>query len=155
IATLRNDVSTELAEFIHRLLGKNPTSRPTTAAEVMTALQPYCDLSTHRSAELPFAVPIASETHTSRNALPKIVAQSAPISLDEDIYHQPTVEPLPESTRDSQIYSPWAPKVEPLSDHDHSDVFGHQGDGSSVSRPPREKMKHGWGLLIFGAMLHV
>lgn len=156
IETLRNDVPAPLAELIHRLLAKDPADRPAGASGVAEALKPYGDLSGHRQAEMPFAVPVASETMSVGNALPAILAQPAPLLLDEDPLRAPTVEPLPDSTRDSQVYRPHAPKVEPLSDHDHdvADMFGRHGDEPAVPRP-RPKIKHGWTLLIFGILLHL
>jgi serine/threonine-protein kinase len=153
IEALRHDVPQPLADLVHRLLAKDPAARPASAGEVAQALEPFSDLgASPAQAEPPFAVPIASETQTVPNALPGIMAQSAPLSLDDDPFHQPRVEPLPANTRDSAVFTPGAPKVEPLSD---SDVFGRHTRDTGPPRKRVKKVKHGWTLLIFGIMLHV
>jgi serine/threonine protein kinase len=162
IETLRNDLPPELAMLIRRLLAKDPAGRPASAAEVVDTLQPYGTpgVSPLKPAAPPYAVPVAHETGTVPNALPAVMAR-APLSLDDDALHQPTVEPLPDDARDSQVVTPRAPRVEPLPEDDHHDPFGaHHGvAGDSSSPVPLRRReapkKGGWSLLIFAVLLHV
>jgi serine/threonine protein kinase len=162
IEALRNDLPPAVADLIRRLLTKDPAGRPASAAEVIAELQPHGTpgISPTKPAAATSAVPVAHETGTVPNALPSVMTR-APHLPDDDALHQPTVEPLPDDARDSQVVTPRAPRVEPLPEDDHHDPFGvhHGGAGDSSSAVPLRRReapkKGGWSLLIFAVLLHV
>jgi serine/threonine-protein kinase len=165
IGQLRNDIDPPLAEFIHKLLAKDPNMRPQTAGEAAQFLQTYCNFSSNPAPVEPqFAVPIASETISIPNALPALMAEidqrSLPEALPESqanhLQSKPLVEALPENTSDSQVYSPRDSSPATHGDYqDQHDPFADDGRAPSKPRPKKEKAKSNWPLLILGIALHL
>lgn len=150
IDRLRNDVPAPLADFLHRLLARDPAQRPASAAAVAEFLMPYCQFSPIPTAKpvKTAAVPLASETGTIPKAM-RVVDDTEEMPLVEPLPH---VEPLPEGTSDSQVFRPRA-SLEPLPD-DH-DAWSEQS-GNLKPRAPKVKQHKSAATWIFLAiLLHV
>jgi serine/threonine protein kinase len=134
LETLRSEVPPAVAEIVRRVLSRDPAARPS-AAQVVDALLPYCELSAMPDSEtaLP-AVPLASETGTV-----PVVPTALPASSGE----QAAVGLLPE--------------IQPLeTPSDSGRGFGALAAGQSRLLRPRIKptRKHlGW--VIAGLVLHL
>jgi len=167
IDLLRNDVPPALADYIHELLSKDPTQRPHNAGDVARFLQSYCKLSSagSRRPDLSNAVPLAGATGSVPNALPGIMTQIAESRFgDRDAPGQPSerplIEALPESTSDSQVFSPRnasAMEHHPNGFHEEPhDVFGqHGGDSAPRIRRSPEAKGSGMTWMILGGCLHL
>jgi serine/threonine protein kinase len=139
IDRLRIDLPAPLADFVHRLLSRDPGQRPSSAGDVAQFLVPFCQYGTARVAR-PFAsaaVPLASETGTIPNAKP-VPHSSDKLSLAEPL---PYVEPLPAGTSDSRVYSPPSniSGPLPLPDEQHHELFADQHGFDSRPLPPRKE----------------
>jgi eukaryotic-like serine/threonine-protein kinase len=167
IDSLRNDVPPPLADMVHRLLSKDPGSRPESAGEVASALSAFTgplEAPATSESATPYALPLASETTSFPNALPAIMAETTQFddaprlveALPDGSNHRPVVEALPEDTSDSQVYSPrQLDRDRHETEPGHHDLFGHQGDDLPPPRPRKEQVKGGWTWLIVGICLHV
>jgi eukaryotic-like serine/threonine-protein kinase len=181
VDTLRTDLPPAVAELVHKLLDRNPYSRPS-ADDVVKALDPYSEPSARPGAVVPEVVPevpSATETFTQSaapEALPVATRLDEPPrepAFADDIPEAPP-EPLPPSEP-----APWQPPTEPpatdghpqpeveaLDDHHehhgqdgHSDVFG-PGGYTSQPRAPKPKVKAPYtakqkGMLVLGLVLHL
>ncbi len=157
IDSLRNDLPPALADLIHRMLAKDPHRRPANAGEVAAVLQQYCALSTPAPKPARQPIPTASETLSLPQLMVNQTGQAS--ALEEDALPiaeaLPDVEPLPDTVRDSQVYSPRnpAPVVESHEEPEHHDPFGgHHDDyeSSEPRRPKKESADAGKSMLLIG-----
>lgn len=155
IDKLRNDVPADLADFIHKLLSRDPSERPASAAVVAEFLSPYCQFGSAPVAKPVAApgLPLASETATIPFA--KAVPTAEP-PMAETLPH---VEPLPENTSDSQVFSPRGKAVRdelPLHDDHHHNAFAdHHDDLHSRPLAKRPEVKGGHSWIILAILLHI
>jgi eukaryotic-like serine/threonine-protein kinase len=172
VETLRVDIPPAVAELVHRLLDRNPYSRPS-ADDVVKALDPYCEPSARPGAVVPEVVPgvlSASETFT-QSAAPEALPVAA--RLDERPPEPAFADDIPEAPPEPVPPEPMSvgdghppPQIEALEDHHehhgqdgHSDVFG-PGGYTSQPRAPKPKVKAPYtakqkGMLILGLVLHL
>jgi serine/threonine protein kinase len=135
---LRKDLPAPLAEFVHRLLSRDPGQRPDNAADVAQFLAPFSQYGAAPIARpiATAAVPLASETGTIPNAKP------VPLLLDELPLAEslPHIEPLPAGTSDSRVYSPPSSISGPMSlpDEQHHELFADQHGFDSRPLPSRK-----------------
>ena len=144
---LRNDVPPVLADFIQRMLSRDPMQRPERAGTVAEFVVPFCAFGPTPVARpiAPAGVPLASETGTIPNAKPVGNAEALP-----------HVEPLPEGTSDSGVVSPrsWTPERLSLDVEPHDPFAVHHGTDSRPM-PPRKPAKGGKSWIILAILLHV
>lgn len=140
IDLLRSDVPAPLAEFVHRLLSRDPAKRPASAELVSLFLSPYCQYGPAPVAQ-PIAaagIPLASETGTVAKAKSDSVPE-AQFPFAEPLPH---IEPLPAGTSDSNVYSPNSGTSEPMplpdEHHEHHDHFGDHHGFDAL--PPRKEV---------------
>jgi eukaryotic-like serine/threonine-protein kinase len=144
IDSLRKDVSSALADLIGRLLAKDPAVRPSSVASVVQYLQPFTQFKqAPEPAHVEFAVPIDSQP------LP-----------EAEVIDDPTIEPFPHDTSDSQVFSPNRLRNDGEVEHEHHDMFADHGNQAPAkpARPRKKKEKppkRRWGMIILAIALHV
>jgi eukaryotic-like serine/threonine-protein kinase len=137
VDVLRKDVGSALGDLIHRLLAQDPAARPNSAASLVQYLQPFAEFN---EAPRPPRIPST-----------KPIEQAAGLT-EAAVVDDPTVEPLPQSTSDSQVFSPRQTDGE----LEHHDMFANHAGAPSRPRKMKEKpAKRRWGMIILAIALHV
>ncbi len=151
---LRNDVPVPLADFLHRMLSRDPGQRPESAGAIAQFLAPFCQVGAAPVAR-PIAtpsVPLASETGTIPNARPIVAELVGELPLAEPLPH---IEPLPEWTSESQVVRPASRAAEPLPEERHETFETHHGGHLSSLPPKPQAAKGGSSWIILAILLHL
>jgi len=131
---LRSEVPPPVADMVRRLLSRDPAARPS-AAQVVDALLPYCELSAMPDSDTSLsAVPLASETGT---------VPAVPLAMPASSGEQAAVGLLPE--------------IQPLeTPSDSGRGFGALGaDQTPVPRQRPKATRRQLGWVIAGLILHL